>query len=263
MTKIAIFGANGLLGSQLCQLYPEVIPFTRATCDITNPYQVREILHKHRPNVVVNCAGLTIKSAPEMDHFRVNAYAPRLIAQVCDTMGIRMIHVSTDCVFNGDVGGYDESDYPTPIDAYGYSKALGEITWDNHLTVRCSFVGYPDPKRRSLLGWFQQQTSAVMGWSNALWNGITTAELSHILIYYANHHVNTNLIHIHGAETVSKYEMLKIVNDVYDWGKTIIPDPVVRIDRTLASIHKDDQIMVHKSFQQMIEEMRGLRAKFI
>ena len=86
-------------------------------------------LERTSPDVAVNCVGIVKQSDEAGDAARmieVNSLFPHRLARVCEGRGVRLIHVSTDCVFSGRRGGYDESELPDPADLYGRSKLAGE-----------------------------------------------------------------------------------------------------------------------------------------
>lgn len=226
--RIMVTGAGGLLGSHLCALYPdETIPLTHAECDITNQWDIENALNDLSPNVVINCAGVV--SSPVVSDgnlFETNTKGTYLLARECALHGSFLIHISTDCVFHEDMPGQQqETDFPFPNSMYGWSKLLGEpLRFPNTVTIRTSFVGWPDPKGRSLLSWFYHAKEPC-GYSEWMWNGLTTVELSKVLIQFARasqsvHPLESNLYHIHG-ETVSKWHVLNDVNNIFGWEKPL------------------------------------------
>lgn len=247
-----VLGAGGLLGTTLCALYPEVTPVYRKDCDINDPIQVYHTIEAYLPDVVINCAGIVPKAThtPE-EIIRTNALAPRLLLDVCDTFGSRLVQVSTDCVFSGLAGrAYTPRDIPNPDTLYGMSKYLGEILDYPHLTIRSSFIGLPDPKGHGLLAWMKQQEH-ITGWNNYLWNGLTTVELAaHIMSSAVG---NTGMLHIYAKEPISKGELLVLANDVLELGKEItceeLPDPP--LNRTLSG-----GIAVTKPYETMLQELK-------
>lgn len=246
-----------MLGSWLCSLYPkEVIGFSRAEADITNLQQVQAALESVKPDVVINAAGV-VKSRYNTDYFGVNAEGPRVIALACEEKNIRMVHVSTDCIFKGDKGNYGETDAPDTDDAYGTSKLMGEVFYRPHLTVRTSFVGWPDYGGRGLLAWLKGESllARVPGYDRVLWNGLTVwamcqylMELAHAPIY--------GVMHLHG-QTLSKFHLLETVNKVYGWDYFIYPTDEPVLNRTLRSVRSDvPYIAGTYNFEESVGEMR-------
>lgn len=257
-----VFGANGLLGSHLCAVYPHLVGVSREECDITDPKQIEQTIKKYSPHTVVNCAGIVYKhpvyTSDGQRILRVNSLGPKYIRTVCDQLGIKLIHISTDCVYDQGEKAYTEDDIPLPKDMYGISKFLGEIADDPHLTIRTSFVGYPDPKGRGLLHWlFNQADERVNGWKQVFWNGLTTVELSYLIIqtiYDTSDWFPSGLVHLHG-ETISKYELLKTVSDVYGLKIELVESDIPKKRLLLASNH--NYYTSKKSFREMVEEMKS------
>lgn len=235
MNDILVFGANGLLGSHLCALYPnQTIPVTREECDITNGEQIVHVLTEYKPKVVINCAGLTNKASNDPESmYQVNSLSPHRIEAVCDSFRMRLIHVSTDCVFGKNARWATEDEPPTPDDEYGRSKLRGEINRFPHLTIRTSFVGWPDYKGYGLLSWLYRQPNPVPAWRFAWWNGLTTVRLARYLIETAHEPVY-GIRHVFG-ESINKYYLMKTVSQIYGWEKEfeVLDDP--KITRILAS----------------------------
>jgi len=156
-TRIAISGAGGRLGAALAREYAaiedyEVTPFTHAQLDLGQPDERRAALPSREFEVLINAAALTNVDYCE-DHrreaMRLNAEAPRLLAEICREKEARFIHVSTDYVFEGEKRTpYLEEDAVDPISVYGESKRAGEVQVleanDRALVVRVSWVFGPD-----------------------------------------------------------------------------------------------------------------------
>lgn len=130
--KVLITGASGQLGCALQTTLTthEVIALDRVQLDITRFAQVREAVAAHRPGVVINAAAYTNVDGAETDQaeaYRLNAVAPRNLAIATGELGIPLVHVSTDYVFDG-LGAkpYHEFDSTNPLSVYGKSKLAGE-----------------------------------------------------------------------------------------------------------------------------------------
>lgn len=252
---IAILGADGLLGSWLCYKYRrEAFGFSHKELDITDESYVYHALKALQPDGVINCAALTNKRNvnPEQ-RMDVNARAPHTLAKICNDLGIKLVQVSTDCVFSGIHGNYTELDTPDADDNYGWTKAQGEVIETPHVTVRASFVGWPDPKQRGLISWLYNSPQHVIeGYKNVWWNGLTAHALATHLMDLA-YDYETGIVHVYG-ETISKYELLSIVRDVYGWGKAIVPVDVPVKNLTLASVKQTPR--EHKfSFYDQVDAM--------
>jgi len=153
--KIIILGAGGRLGAALLREYRnkfEVTGFDRTQLDLSDLNDVRKKLQETGFDVLINAAGFTkvdvCETQPERA-FLVNAEAPRVLAEICGEKSARLIHFSTDYVFDGKKREpYSEEDEATPISVYGESKLAGEknvlAAQDANLVVRVSWVFGPD-----------------------------------------------------------------------------------------------------------------------
>lgn len=264
---ILIMGADGLLGSWLCYLHQKnTIGFTRRELDVRDEYHVLHTLKQYRPDAVVNCAGITNKRNVDPEtRTGVNAIAPHLLARACDVVGAKLVHLSTDCAFKGRYGGaYVESDEPDAEDNYGWTKAQGEISRPPHLTVRCSFVGWPDPKYRNLLAWLElsgcvESSSyhrSVPGYANVLWNGLTVVSVCDYLMELA-YGRQFGTMHLYG-QTISKYTLLETVQAVYGWKRpTLYRQDYPVKDITLASTRSDRPTLLGTTnFEEQVRRMK-------
>ena len=260
MSEIIVIGA-GLLGSHIAKVY-DLPVLSHEDIDITEPFDIDAVLVKYRPNVVINAAGIVPKSPVYMDvmqTLKVNAQGPKLLASACDEWGSRLVQISTNCVYSGNKGGYDEVEIPNPPDLYAMSKYLGEVTEYPHLTVRTSFVGYPDPKGRGLLAWAAQQ-SQVVGYDKYMWNGLTATELARVLMEVVIPLKLSNIIHLFGP-TLSKYDLLQQAKEVYQWSYHLVKESDVEENphqKNMTLMSELPDIQTKKSFQQQLEEMREL-----
>ncbi|WP_235268125.1 dTDP-4-dehydrorhamnose reductase [Methanosarcina mazei] len=145
--KTLIIGASGMLGSDLCKVFPDAVKLTHHDLDITDREQVIESILKIKPDVVINAAAYTNVDGCEDNKelaFQVNGSGPGYIAEACARAGAKLVHFSTDYVFDGSKKEYVESDIPDPINVYGDSKLLGEKkiieNMDDYRIVRISWL---------------------------------------------------------------------------------------------------------------------------
>lgn len=261
--KILILGGHGMLGHRLwinlrrqhetwvtvrqtSSPFPDrpefPVKYVRPDVDASNFDQVTRALASIQPDLVINCIGL-IK---QMGHLArdpimaisLNALLPHRISLVCRAAKIRMIHISTDCVFSGKKGNYLESDQSDAEDLYGRSKFLGEVAYPPHsLTLRTSIIGHELKTRLGLIEWFlgQKDGETVRGYKRAIFSGFTTDEISRIIMDYVIPHPElTGLYHV-SSEPIAKYDLLQLTKDVYARDITILPDEDFIIDRSLDS----------------------------
>lgn len=148
MRNVLITGANGQLGTEIGKILPHAVLTTHSDLDITNEAAVHNFVNKNKINTIVNCAAYTAVDAAEDDSdaaFMVNMIGPRNLART----GCKIIQISTDYVFNGELvaGSYQTSDEPKPISVYGLSKLFGEFDVEhyskNYAIIRTSWLYSP------------------------------------------------------------------------------------------------------------------------
>jgi len=199
---------------------------------------IKNLMNNCKPNVVINCVGL-IKQLDAIDDplvaIPINSLFPHQLYNICEGLNTRLIHISTDCVFSGRHGGYRESDNPDPSDLYGKSKLLGEINNKNAVTIRTSIIGHELNAKLSLLEWFLCQKIMVKGYAKAFFSGLPTVELSRVIIDKILPKSDIAGLYHLASHKISKFELLKIIANVYQKEIDIIEDSSLVIDRSLNS----------------------------
>lgn len=260
MTRALIFGGGGMLGHELwrtCRragldafatVRPERLEGPPASvldpaATLTgvraeDPASVAWAIEECGAEVAVNCIGVVKQSAAAQDAvtaIRVNSLFPHELAAACRERGVRLVHVSTDCVFSGRRGRYSEDDPPDPIDLYGRSKLLGEVEAEGVLTLRTSMIGRELQGANGLLEWFlSQQGGTVRGFAHALFTGPTAPVLASVIAEHAIPGELEGLFHV-GAEPIDKHSLLCMLRDTFSLDVEIERDEGVRIDRSLDS----------------------------
>lgn len=209
---------------------------TLAGVRIEDEGSVAEALDRAAPDAVVNCIGL-VKQRAEADDaaalVRANSLFPHQLAVACARRGARLIHVSTDCVFAGDRGGYAEDDRPDPSDLYGRSKLAGEPSGDRVLTLRTSMLGRELGRASGLLEWFCSVRGEASGYPRAVFSGPTTPVLARLIGDLIERHPQLEGIWHVGAEPISKFDLLTLVREAFGLEVRLVPDPSVEVDRSL------------------------------
>ncbi len=205
--------------------------------NILNYSETENKLKNLKPDIIINCFGITNKEITNgrqsEDFININSLFPYRLQKICSNIGARLIHFSSDCIYSGNKGSYNEYDNPDPTDIYGRSKLLGELDFDNTLTIRKSVIGHELLSKKGLLEWFLQQENYVQGYKNVIFSGITVLELAILIEKYIIPRKNLKgIINISG-ERISKYELLKIIANVYKKPIKIIPNNSLKIDRSL------------------------------
>lgn len=191
--------------------------YTRAI-DVTDFNALGNWLDAVEPNVVINCIGLLQKASEARPDLAVliNSYLPHWLENRYTGSTVKIIHLSTDCVFSGDRGSYLEDDFQDGRTIYDRSKALGEIRNQKDLTFRMSIIG-PDIDARGtgLFNWFMAQSGEIQGWSKTIWNGITTIELARAIDAAVQQNL-TGLYHLVPSEPIAKYDLLQLFKEAFE-----------------------------------------------
>jgi len=191
-------------------------------------------------DVIVNCIGIIKPFINEslINSIKVNALFPHQLAKSCQNKSIKLIHITTDCVFSGQDGQYREHSHHDCIDLYGKTKSLGEPA-HNAMVLRTSIIGEEIHKQASLIAWAKSQAGeTVNGFNNHQWNGITTTQYAKICQTILDQHLyHEGLFHIF-SNAITKYHLLYLLNNQFDLNLTIknIEAPQA-IDRTLSTVH--------------------------
>ena len=208
--KIVVLGGGGLIGHKLFEKLGERFDDVHCTLhgtrshalfagnnaheniDVLNFTAVTDLLERIGADVVLNCVGVT-KRKPEINDLpyaiSVNALFPHKLARWAAESKARVIHFSTDCVFDGALGNYTEESPTTGNDIYGKTKALGEMRYPHALTPRSSFIGRELTGKSELLEWcLASRGSAVKGFSKALYSGVSTLTMARVVGDIIEHH---------------------------------------------------------------------------
>ena len=238
MVKVAVIGTQGMLGSTVCRYLSnedfQVIEInstgqTQSNNSITRFDIASESINNLRNvltgiNYVVNCAGLikhkikenNLKSLNNL--IRVNSIFPIELTVLANELGFRVVQVATDCVFSGTKGNYTETDTKDPVDNYGYSKVLGEHLDDNLITLRCSLLGRELNTKIEFLEWVLSHSKEieVNGFTNHLWNGLTTLHYAKIICgIMKQNNFTAGTFHVIPENSVSKFELSQIILDCF------------------------------------------------
>ena len=225
-------------------------------CDVTNFNSLFEIIKKIKPKYIINCIGVLINGSIQdpSNAIHINSLLPHKLAKYSKTVGAKLIHISTDCVFDGSKGSYIETDIKTAQDTYGLSKSLGEIHDDKNLTLRTSIIG-PELKNNGegLFSWFIKQKGAVNGFTESIWGGVTTLVLSEVIIKSIKDDL-TGLIHVTNGVPISKFNLLSLIKEKFNLiDIKLISVPGEKSDKSLRTNYKYFHI---QTYEEMIAEMR-------
>lgn len=199
---------------------------------------LNDILSKEDPDIIINAVGTTIRKLNEQPHlsdiFRTNSQIPRKLEHWCNKNKKRLIHFSTDCVFDGKDGNYVEDDFPTAIDSYGLSKQLGEVSGRGSLTLRLSVVGREIFSKTELLEWFLgQEGCSIKGYKNVIYSGLPMASVATEVVRVIKDFPSlTGLYHI-SSKPITKLDLLILLKKEFNLKCEINPCDNVKSDKSL------------------------------
>lgn len=257
--RVLILGCNGMLGHRLFlelkknhdvygTLRDNQIKFDYldknkiiSNCDVRDISNLEKIVNEINPEVIFNCVGIIKQIEDSNDPIaciEINALLPHKLAKLFSE-NRRIIHFSTDCVFDGAKGNYSEKDIPNATDLYGMTKTLGEVRNNkNFLTIRTSIIGREIEPKGSLIDWFlSQEGKEIKGFTNAIYTGLPTLTLAKIIENYILPNKNLSGLYHISSSPINKFELLKLVKDEFKNNIKIVPFEDFKIDRSLDSSH--------------------------
>ena len=263
--KVLILGTTGMLGSMIAKVFRRETDFKilgtvsneeSLKCAPGNiPTSIMDVWKDQnellktvdRADYIVNAIGvikpyihdnnpLEIEKA-----IRVNALFPHFLATVAAMADTKVLQIATDCVYQGTkMSPYHENDLHDALDVYGKTKSLGEVYSPQVSHLRCSIIGPELKNKVSLLEWFLSlpQNAPIKGFSNHLWNGITTLHYARICKAIIQDNIEIDHIqHIMPNDFVTKYGLLKIFKNAYsrDDIEIMETEAAQTVDRRLTS----------------------------
>ncbi len=227
--RLLVTGASGLLGLNLALAAGEEhlvvgadrctlsgAPFEQICLDLLEPGAAERLLEAARPDWLIHCAALADLEACEANPLlarRLNAHLPGELAAACRERGVKMIHISTDAVFDGTKAGrYTEEDAPAPLSLYARTKLEGEeavlAANPEAIVARVNFYGFSPSGRRSLAEFFLNNLLAgapVRGFTDVTFNPTFVGDLADLLLAMLAADLR-GLYHTVGADVCSKYD---------------------------------------------------------
>lgn len=223
---------------------------------------VKNAIKAANPDVIINCIGIIKQLSEAKDPIKsitINSLFPHVLARECMAKGIRLIHLSTDCVFSGKEGYYSEKDVPDAFDLYGRSKLLGELNEPGCLTLRTSIIGRELNSTNGLLEWFlSQQGKKIRGFTNTIFSGLTTNALSDIIAQVIVKYPELEGLYHLSSDPISKFNLLSLIKNRFELEIEIEPDETAIIDRSLDSskFRRETKITI-PSWKKMIDELHS------
>jgi dTDP-4-dehydrorhamnose reductase len=237
MSRVLILGGNGMIGHSLYvnlkkefevfatfqgekNTYANFLFFDTSNCfynhNALETESFKKILKDIAPDYVVNCIGVTkqLTTSSDMETIiSINCTFPKKMSLICNELGVKFIHLSTDCVFSGSIGNYTESSIPDPVDYYGVTKFLSEFLHPSALILRKSTIGLELGPTHGLIEWFLDAGLEIDGYKNAIYSGLTTKEFSRaISCIIRSEDYHAGLFNL-ASTSISKFDLLSRLSD--------------------------------------------------
>jgi len=223
--------------------------------DIREKNSVEKIISKINPECVINCAGNVeidlLEKNPTLA-YSINAEGAKNVAQISKSHDIRLIHISTDNVFDGVRGKYREEDSPNPVNVYGKSKEQGEKyvieNSNNFVIVRTNFYGI-DQKGRDLISKILKslkENRPFFGFDDVKFNPLEVSNLSEMINELTKNDFR-GLIHLSGNEVISKYQLALRVAQVFGFSTNLIKKGSIQDAHLFAPRPKNTSLSNNKS----------------
>ena len=205
--------------------------------DAQNFNLIESAIEQVRPDVVINAIGIVKSLEKEkgvLQNIAINSLFPHQLYQLCREREIRLIHISTDCVFSGRKGGYHEEDPTDSDDIYGKTKYLGEVGGNGALTIRTSFIGRELASANGLVEWFlSNRENKINGFTKAIYTGFPTLHLSRIIGDLISGYRDLHGVYHVASQPISKYNLLVMIKDAMGLSIEIDEYPGFSCDRSL------------------------------
>jgi dTDP-4-dehydrorhamnose reductase len=292
MTKVAVLGSTGMLGSTLTRVlenqFKTIYEFNRSGISATGKNQTRVIevtdsnclltsFNGLEIDYIINCIGMIKHVIDENDQNsvnlagKINSEFPANLNIYASRLGIPVIQVGTDCVYSGKSGLYSENDPHEPIDIYGETKNAGEQSATDSMLIRCSIVGKELKSRNSLLEWVISQPigAKIEGYINHIWNGVTTLHFSQVISGIIKSGTYApGVFHLVPKDTVSKFELINLISSEFGRSDLQISQfkAEIPINRSLITINPERNLQLWRQagYNQVpnISEMVSTYAKW-
>ncbi len=277
--RLIILGSTGMAGHLIYNLFKNkfnnnytvlglsrnsILGFTDYKLDVLNIEQLEKIFRDFKPDFIVNCVGALINEShySKSQTILLNSYLPLKLSELGDIYGFKLVHLSTDCIFSGNIGDYAETDFHDSEDLYGKSKSIGEyVNLNNSCVIRTSIIG-PEIRnnREGLFDWLFKQNGNIKGFKLGFWSGITTLELT----YSVKRVIENNLFgiyHVTNGVKISKFELLNLIKNTFDLNQMEIEEDYdFRKDKSLKRSEKYDFRI--NSYENQISELKAYMNAF-
>lgn len=237
------FHVTGVMRGNRARPVPGV-PFDTILADLTEPQVLDRVVEQAAPDVIINCAAMTevdyCEAHSEQAH-RINSDLPGQIACLAARSGAKLLHISTDSVFDGLRGGYCEEDEPNPVNVYARTKLEGEravaAADPNAIIARVNFYGWSWQGRRSLSEWFflnLSQGKSIFGFADIVFSPLLVNDMIEILLRMIEKRL-CGLYHVVSSESQSKFAFGRMLAREFGFDETLV-SPVAYRDAGLKAV---------------------------
>ena len=269
--KILVLGSTGMAGHVITTYFEESGAYEvfnlahkkklnekTYVLDVTDFVAFEALLDKEDFDIIVNCIGILnqFADANKDKAILLNSYLPHFLETKFRGSPVKIIHLSTDCVFSGKTGSYTEADFKDGDSYYDRTKAIGEIIEGRNLTFRTSIIG-PDINYDGigLFNWFMKSKGKINGYANSIWTGVTTIEQAKA-IEKAIEKDNSGLYHLVAENSINKYELLLLIKNIFNKNDVHIGKYQNELlDKSLINTRSDFDYDV-LDYNKMISEMK-------
>lgn len=282
--KILILGGNGMIGHKMFQvisnkhhdtwvLFKKSIQdvsfneiFNKTTIidnfDLSDFQKLNSLLNNLKPEVIINAVGITIRRGVDnipSKSIQINSVLPHVLNEWVILNDKRLIHFSTDCVFSGEQGSYTENSIPDARDLYGKSKALGEVSSKNTLTLRGSMIGREIENKTELLEWvLNQNNKQIKAFNKVIYSGITTIRMANLVLKIIEEFPKMHGIYNVSSDYISKHDLIKLFAKEFNLNTNIISDDSYISKKDLDSTKFYNEIGTDKpNWDDLIKELKN------
>ena len=254
--KVLILGVDGMIGHKIAQSLDQYFDIFGTTRKKINNSKIgikngkiivhdilinnsEALLNKIHPDILINCVGITTRRGVDKSLKNtefINSHLPHYLDGWTNKNNSKLIHFSTDCVFNGSIGNYTDDSIPDATDSYGISKANGEIANRSTLTIRCSMIGRELYNFTELFEWlYSMNGKSIEGYSNVMYSGTTTVRMGKIIkLILENHRAISGILNI-SSQPISKFDLLNKLSKSFQLKVDIVKNPNIISNKVLIS----------------------------
>lgn len=272
-SKVIVLGSTGMLGHMMSLFLTEkkldVLGLSRRELKISGVSNESidfdiladsiELIESYKPDIIINCIGILNDEASfdRLQAIKINSLLPQMISEKYRDSKTKLIQISTDCVFSGLNPPYTEKSTPDGKGDYAWTKILGEVNNEKDLTIRTSIIG-PDINENGigLFNWFMRNKHKTLyGYEDIKWTGVTNLELAKLVFTLMESNIS-GLVHLVNNSEISKFELIKLFNQYFNNGQTVInKDNKKRLSKVLNSGLDLNSLKI-PSYEEMISELK-------